>query len=156
MTTKKPQILLTLDKDLLNRIEDFRFGNRIPTRSDAIRRLLEAGLANYERDSNEISFSGIAMRENIYPGVGSVHTVMEILENEGFMVKYEGKTGEYQIIEHNCPYRNLGNKHPDICKLDQTLISTILDAPAQKKSCLLEGDSRCIYVVKTTPQPETE
>ena len=49
MPTKKPQILLTLDEDLLERIEDFRYGNRIPTRSEAMRRLLVEALKKYEK-----------------------------------------------------------------------------------------------------------
>jgi metal-responsive CopG/Arc/MetJ family transcriptional regulator len=44
MPTEKPKILITLESDLLERIEDYRFGNRIPSRSDAIRRLIEEGL----------------------------------------------------------------------------------------------------------------
>jgi len=44
MTTQKPQILLTVDDDLLKRIDDFRFNNRINSRSEAIRQLIEEGL----------------------------------------------------------------------------------------------------------------
>ena len=49
MPSKKPQVLLTLDEDLLERIEDFRYGNRIPTRSEAMRRLLVEALKKYEK-----------------------------------------------------------------------------------------------------------
>ena len=49
MPTKKPQILLTLDEELLERIEDYRYGNRIPTRTEAIRRLLKEALKLDER-----------------------------------------------------------------------------------------------------------
>jgi metal-responsive CopG/Arc/MetJ family transcriptional regulator len=45
MPTDKPKILITLDNDLLNRIDDFRFGNRINSRSEAIRFLIEKGLS---------------------------------------------------------------------------------------------------------------
>lgn len=46
MKTQKPQILLTFtDDDLLKRVDDFRFENRINSRSEAIRQLIEAGLA---------------------------------------------------------------------------------------------------------------
>ena len=48
MVTKKPQVLLTLNEKLLNRIEDFRYNNRVPTRSEAMRQLLEAGLDKLE------------------------------------------------------------------------------------------------------------
>jgi metal-responsive CopG/Arc/MetJ family transcriptional regulator len=51
MPTDKPQILLTIGRGLLKRIEDFRYGHRIPTRSEAIRRLIEEGLKSYEKNS---------------------------------------------------------------------------------------------------------
>jgi len=49
MVTNKLQILLTLDKDLLEKVEDFRYGNRIPTRSEAVRRLIKEALKKYEK-----------------------------------------------------------------------------------------------------------
>ena len=50
MPTDKPKILLTIDKDLLEKVEDFRYSNRIPTRSEAIRRLIEEALKKYEKN----------------------------------------------------------------------------------------------------------
>jgi len=47
MATKKPQVLLTLDEELLERIDDYRYENRIPTRSEAMRRLLREALKIY-------------------------------------------------------------------------------------------------------------
>ena len=35
---------MTLEDDLLTRIDDYRFSNRINSRSEAIRRLIEEGL----------------------------------------------------------------------------------------------------------------
>ena len=49
MPTDKPKILMVLGKGLLKRVEDFRYSNRIPTRSEAIRRLIEEGLKKYEK-----------------------------------------------------------------------------------------------------------
>ena len=51
MPTDKPKILMVLDKDLLEKIEDFRYNNRIPTRSEAIRQLLEKALKDYKSPS---------------------------------------------------------------------------------------------------------
>ena len=50
MATKKPQVLLTLDDELLERIEDYRYENRIPTRSEALRKLIKIGLKNDRRN----------------------------------------------------------------------------------------------------------
>jgi metal-responsive CopG/Arc/MetJ family transcriptional regulator len=44
MPTEKPIINFAVDEDFLRRIDDFRFDNRINTRSEAIRRLIEEGL----------------------------------------------------------------------------------------------------------------
>ena len=44
MPTEKPKILFVADDELIEKIEDFRYENRIPSRSEAIRLLLEAGL----------------------------------------------------------------------------------------------------------------
>jgi len=51
MPTQKPQVLLTLDDELLEKIEDFRYSNRIPSRSEAIRRLIESGLDHCKAES---------------------------------------------------------------------------------------------------------
>jgi metal-responsive CopG/Arc/MetJ family transcriptional regulator len=47
MPTEKPKILITMEDELLTRIDDFRFENRVNSRSEAIRRLLEEALSKY-------------------------------------------------------------------------------------------------------------
>lgn len=42
--TKNAQVLITLSKEMIEKIEDFQFENRIKSRSEAIRRLIEKGL----------------------------------------------------------------------------------------------------------------
>ena len=49
MPTKKTILNFAVDSDLMKRLDDFRFGNRINTRSEAIRRLLEEALKKYEK-----------------------------------------------------------------------------------------------------------
>ena len=53
MATDKPRILLTVEEDLLERIDDYRYENRIPARSEAIRRLIEEALKQYEKKSKK-------------------------------------------------------------------------------------------------------
>jgi metal-responsive CopG/Arc/MetJ family transcriptional regulator len=38
-----------LEEDLLRRLDDFRFSNRINSKSDAIRRLLDEALKKYDK-----------------------------------------------------------------------------------------------------------
>lgn len=38
------RVIIPLSRRLLDRIDDFRFGHRLPSRAAAIRRLIETGL----------------------------------------------------------------------------------------------------------------
>lgn len=73
--------------------------------------------------------------------------VAGLLRNEGFLVEWEQKGNEYHIREVSCPYFHIGQSHPEVCTVDQTLISTMLSVPAEKVKCLLNGDAHCTYVV---------
>jgi metal-responsive CopG/Arc/MetJ family transcriptional regulator len=53
MPTEKPILTFAVDKELLDRINDFRFENRIETRSEAIRILVEKGLKGFKKKTNK-------------------------------------------------------------------------------------------------------
>jgi predicted ArsR family transcriptional regulator len=80
--------------------------------------------------------------------------VTSLLRNEGFNVEWEKKEDEYHIREISCPYFHIGQSHPEVCTVDQTLISTMLAVPAAKVKCLLNGDAHCTYVVPTITKTE--
>lgn len=44
MATNKPRYSITVDDELFKEIEDFRFENRFPTRSEATVELIKLGL----------------------------------------------------------------------------------------------------------------
>jgi predicted ArsR family transcriptional regulator len=73
--------------------------------------------------------------------------VQRLLTSEGFDVEVEKQEDNYLIRESNCPYYHVGQNHPEVCSVDQTLISTILEVPAQKIQCMLHGDAHCTYVI---------
>ena len=73
--------------------------------------------------------------------------VHDLLREEGFDLEWEKKDDQYFIREVNCPYLHVGQNHPEVCVIDQTLISTVLDLPTEKVKCILDGDNQCTYVV---------
>jgi predicted ArsR family transcriptional regulator len=83
---------------------------------------------------------GLSMEERL-------DVVKELLAQEGFTVEWEKKDGEYRIHEISCPYYQIGIAHPEVCTVDQTLISKMLALPASKVQCILNGGSHCTYVV---------
>ncbi len=75
--------------------------------------------------------------------------VKAMLAQEGFTVEWEKKGKEYQIHEISCPYYQIGIAHPEVCTVDQTLISKMLALPVNKVQCILSGAAHCTYVVQT-------
>jgi DeoR family suf operon transcriptional repressor len=73
--------------------------------------------------------------------------VREILAQEGFTIEWERSDGKIQIHEITCPYLQVGQSHPEVCAVDQAIISTILNIPAEKITCVLSGDAHCTYVI---------
>ncbi len=53
MGTVKPRFTIVLDAELIQRIDDFRFDNRYPSRSAATVELIQWGLEAFEKRKNE-------------------------------------------------------------------------------------------------------
>ena len=74
--------------------------------------------------------------------------VKTMLEREGFDIEWERTGDGYSIYEVNCPYLKIGQNHPEVCTVDQMLISTMLAVPTEKVQCILNGDTKCTYLVQ--------
>jgi len=83
---------------------------------------------------------GLSMEERL-------ETVKTLLAEEGFTVEWEKIEDGYRIHEITCPYLQIGQNHPEVCTVDQTLISRMLAVPANKVECILSGNAHCTYVV---------
>lgn len=73
--------------------------------------------------------------------------LMEVLGAEGFMAKWN-RTGEtISLTEYSCPYLHIGQRHPEVCAIDQTVIQQLLNANVEKTTCVLDGADRCVFVI---------
>lgn len=50
MATKKPRYMISVDNDMFNAIEDFRFERRFQTRSEATTELIRLGLEQLKKE----------------------------------------------------------------------------------------------------------
>lgn len=75
--------------------------------------------------------------------------VKSLLGEEGFTVEWEKDGSQYKIHEISCPYYQIGITHPEVCTVDQTIISKMLAVPAEKVQCILDGSAHCTYVVQS-------
>ena len=84
---------------------------------------------------------GLSMEERL-------ELISELLAEEGFTVEWEKINDQYRIHEITCPYLQIGQSHPEVCTVDQTIISKMLAVPAEKVQCILDGSAHCTYVVQ--------
>ena len=80
----------------------------------------------------------------------------DLLAEEGFIIEWEKNGDSYSIHEITCPYFHVTQAHPEVCSVDQTLISTVLAANVQKANCVLDGDNHCVYVIPVQKTVEVE
>ena len=71
--------------------------------------------------------------------------LMDMLADEGFLARWEKIDGQYHIIEYSCPYLSVGANHSEVCSLDKELIISVMQAPIQQHSCMLNGDECCQF-----------
>src|SRR5688572_19066559 len=144
----RPRLVYSLTEDGMEKFPTkyFRLTTRLLTQmKDSMPGPVVANLFSQiaEDMANEYSdqIKGLSMEERL-------DFVKEMLAQEGFTVEWEKKGSEYQIHEISCPYYQIGVTHPEICTVDQTLISKMLALPANKVQCILDGGTHCTYVVQ--------
>lgn len=92
--------------------------------------------------ANRSELEGLSLEQRL-------ELLSHFLSEEGFEIEWEKQGNVYHIREVSCPYFHIGLNHPEVCRVDQTLISTLLNVPAEKIHCVLNGDNYCTYVVHT-------
>lgn len=55
MATEKPRYTITLDEEMLKKIDDFRFENRFPNRTQATLALIRLGIEALEKQQRDES-----------------------------------------------------------------------------------------------------
>ncbi|MGB8251891.1 MAG: hypothetical protein WCF08_01640 [Anaerolineaceae bacterium] len=76
-----------------------------------------------------------------------LNMIKKLLEEEGFIIEWVKTKSQYEIHEIRCPYHHIGRSHPEICSIDQAVISKLLDIPVNRMTCILRGDNLCTYIV---------
>ena len=81
-----------------------------------------------------IQVDGLSMEERL-------QLVQQLLTAEGFQIEWEHQGEQYLIREINCPYYHIGQNHPEVCVIDQTLIATLLGMPHHQST--MHAERRC-------------
>lgn len=150
----RPRLIYYLTEKGLERFPTryFRLTNRL---LDQIKGTLPAPVVQglFVQMANDLASKYMSRAQNL-PVEDKLNIVQEVLAQEGFQVEWEKSGDHYLVHEITCPYFHVGQSHPEVCAVDQTLISTMLSLPTQKSNCVLRGDAHCTYVVSAAEKVE--
>jgi predicted ArsR family transcriptional regulator len=98
-------------------------------------------------ESKKSDFSNASLTEKIETTV----TIMQELGYEAQIVS--SPPGQTPMIDaYNCVFHDLAQKHEEVCELDLSLLSSLLDSKIEHVSCMTKGESRCRFKVLAATQ----
>ena len=81
------------------------------------------------------------------PTEEKLEQVVSFLKEKGFVVEWEKRNGQFIIHHLDCPYRQFARRHQEICRLDQRVISNMLNMTPTRISCIAHNDEKCTYML---------
>ena len=79
-----------------------------------------------------------------------IEELIKVMDELGYQASPTKATNndERYIEACNCIYHDLAQKHDEICELDKTLISTLLDKETELVECIAKGGHICRFKIK--------
>ena len=76
-----------------------------------------------------------------------IRLLVELLNEEGYMVEIEETSNAYIIKEHNCAIDSIAKKYPQLCDHELSLFKRLLNVPVERQCHMAAGDSLCSYKI---------
>ena len=87
-----------------------------------------------------------------------VEMTVSIMQELGYEAElFEGESGQAPMIDaYNCVFHKLAQKNDDICQLDLSLLSSLLDNKIEHVCCMAKGDNLCRFKVVSLDKTNIE
>ena len=91
---------------------------------------------------------GVLVNKSLDEKIKITVEIMQELGYEAQVVK--GEPGENLMIDaYNCVFHDLAQNNQDICRMDLSLLSSLLDNPIEHCCCMAKGQNMCRFKVKS-------
>ncbi len=70
------------------------------------------------------------------------------LRERGLMVSWQQTDDGMRLVKYHCPYYIVGQRHPELCQVEEALIRAVLEAEVRRAACLLAGDGACTFLLQ--------
>jgi predicted ArsR family transcriptional regulator len=84
-----------------------------------------------------------------------VKETVRVMEEQGCMVDYEEKDGEYFIDEYTCPFPKVAERDRAVCALHVEFVHLMTGGDTRLTRSLLRGQNACTYRIRPVDKPAT-
>lgn len=101
-------------------------------------------LKRKEREKREIK-EAVSDKEFTH----KIEELIKIQNDKGYMIEYkEDDTGNYQLINYNCPIYNIASSYEQICDNEHTMLTDIFpQSDVISNACIVSGGKYCGWYV---------
>jgi len=74
--------------------------------------------------------------------------VVEYLNTQGYLARWESDRPRHYLVHiANCPFERVSTEHPEICKIDASLLEHLIRVPVQRVEWEAAPGHQCTYTV---------
>ena len=110
-----------------------------------------------QSDGNELYqiMMGVAQREIVDAPKRRINssfedhigTIVEYLNGKGYLASWEKHPDGIMLHTSNCPFEGVAEQHPEMCQMDEHMLSSLLGVAPRCVSHIAEGSSSCSYII---------
>ena len=76
-----------------------------------------------------------------------IGVIVEYLNGKGYLASWEKHPDGIMLHTSNCPYEGVAEHHPEMCQMEEHMLSSLLGVSPRCVSHIAEGSSSCSYVI---------
>ncbi|MGD9148030.1 MAG: ArsR family transcriptional regulator [Anaerolineae bacterium] len=78
---------------------------------------------------------------------GRLAQVIDFMEEQGFISRWEKTDEGYVVTNINCPYRSVSREHDEVCIMDTQILSQLLNVTPQRVTSMQAGETSCRFLL---------
>jgi predicted ArsR family transcriptional regulator len=82
-----------------------------------------------------------------------VKETVRVMEEQGCMVDWEERDGEYLIDEYTCPFPKVAERDRSVCALHVEFVRVMSGGDTRLTRSLMRGENACTYRVRPVDRP---
>jgi predicted ArsR family transcriptional regulator len=82
------------------------------------------------------------------PAALRLRQVVERLNQMKYHARWEAGSAGPRIIFGHCPYAALIEKHPELCKMDASLLERWMGGSAEPSATIRDGSASCVFILR--------